>query len=150
MRFAAIFLLSALCASAQDSKKDVLSVVNRLFEGMSAHDAQQIASTMTPDAKLVSTTPDKVSPPIAGADFASRIAANKSRLLERIWNPTVLIRGRIAVVWAEYDFHADGKFGHCGVDSFDLLKTEDGWKISAIQYTSETEHCKPSPLGPPK
>ncbi len=56
--------------------------------------------------------------------------------------------GGIAVVWAEYDFHLNGKFNHCGVDQVNLLKTGAGWKIMGIAYTSETSGCAPSPLGP--
>ncbi|MGO9965632.1 MAG: hypothetical protein ACLPY2_00005, partial [Bryobacteraceae bacterium] len=83
-------------------------------------------------------------------EFAQSIAANQSSLLERIWEPKVLVRSRIAMVWAEYDFYANGKFGHCGVDSFLMLKTAEGWKATAISYTTETEACVPSPLGAPK
>ena len=149
MRIAVLFLFCALVASAQDDKKEVLAVVNQLFDGMSTNDAAKISAAMTPDAKLVSAQADKVGAPITGEAFAQRMGSSKSKVLERIWDPTVLIRGRIATVWAEYDVYVGGKFGHCGIDAFTLLKTGDDWKISGIQYTSETQNCKPSPLGPP-
>ncbi len=60
------------------------------------------------------------------------------------------MRGKIANVWAEYDFHSNGKFAHCGIDTFLLLKTDEGWKIFSLTYTMETHGCKDSPLGPPK
>jgi ketosteroid isomerase-like protein len=149
MRIAWLLLAAALCASAQDDKKEVVSVVTKLFEGMAAGDADAISSTMTPDAKLVAAQDDKVSPATTRDQFARRIGANKNRVVERMWNPTVLVRGRIAMVWADYDVYVGGKFGHCGIDAFTLLKTDAGWKISGIQYTSETQGCKPNPLGPP-
>jgi hypothetical protein len=77
-----------------------------------------------------------------------RLADSKDALLERMWEPKVLLRGPIAVVWAEYDFHRNKTFHHCGFDSVNLLKTAEGWKISGIAYTSETTGCKASPLGP--
>jgi len=52
-------------------------------------------------------------------------------------------------VWAPYDFWIDGKLSHCGTDAFDLIKTEDGWKIAGGVYTLES-NCATSPLGPPK
>jgi Putative lumazine-binding len=149
MRIAWLLLAVALCASAQDDKKDVVSVVNKLFEGMAAGDADVISSTMTPDAKLVAAQDGQISSAITRDQFAQRIGANKSRVVERIWNPTVLVRGRIAVVWADYDVYVAGKFGHCGIDAFTLLKTDAGWRISGTQYTSETQGCKPNPSGPP-
>jgi ketosteroid isomerase-like protein len=149
MRIGWLFLAAALCASAQDDKKDAVSLVNKLFEGMAARDADVIASTMTPDAKLVAAQDGQISSAITRDEFAQRIGANQGRVVERIWNPTVLVRGRIAIVWADYDVYVAGKFGHCGIDAFTLLKTDAGWKISGIQYTSETQGCKPNPLGPP-
>jgi hypothetical protein len=67
-----------------------------------------------------------------------------------MWNPKVLIHGGLAVVWADYDFHLNGKFSHCGVDSVTLVTVSGAWKISGIAYTMETSECTPSPLGPPK
>ena len=48
-----------------------------------------------------------------------------------------------------YDFWIDGKFSHCGIDAFDLIKTEEGWKLAGGVYTIESK-CEPSPLGPLK
>jgi hypothetical protein len=59
------------------------------------------------------------------------------------------MQGRIATVWAPYDFWIDGKFSHCGVDAFDLIKTDKGWRIAGGAYTVELK-CEPSPLGPLK
>ena len=43
----------------------------------------------------------------------------------------------IATVWTPYDFWIDGKFSHCGIDAFDLVKTDEGWKIAGGSYTLE-------------
>jgi hypothetical protein len=67
-----------------------------------------------------------------------------------MWNPKVLLDGKIAVLWAEYDFHRAGKRTHCGTDVANLIKTDEGWRITSIQYTVQTSGCKDSPLGPPK
>jgi len=53
-------------------------------------------------------------------------------------------------VWTPYDFWVDGKFSHCGIDIFDLVKTAEGWKISGATYTVERTGCAASPLGPLK
>jgi hypothetical protein len=67
-----------------------------------------------------------------------------------MWTPAVHVHGAIAVVWAPYDFHIDGKFSHCGVDTFSLVRTATGWQISGISYTVEPTGCAASPLGPPR
>ncbi len=60
----------------------------------------------------------------------------------KVWDPKILIHKEIAVVWTKYDFHREGKFSHCGVDAFNLIKTPEGWKISGIIYTVEKEEGK--------
>jgi hypothetical protein len=81
-------------------------------------------------------------------DFFTAIAKAKERWRERMWNPTVLHHGPIAVVWAPYDFHLGNKFSHCGVDTFTLIRRREGWRIADVAFTMEAEGCKPSPLGP--
>ena len=135
--------LSPIFAQTSD-EKDAVAAAQKLFDGMAAHDAAAIRSSGLADAKLFSVR--EQGEPGAGtpvADFANQIASIKDDLLERFTSPpTVLIRGRMAQVWGEYEFVRNGKFGHCGVDSFSLFKTAEGWKIVTIVYTTETTGCK--------
>jgi hypothetical protein len=144
MRLLTTLLISCvLPAFTQASEEeDAVAAVQRLFDGMAAHDAQRIRSLMLPDARLYSVR-DKAPPSSRTADeFVTQIAASNNNLLERFTRrANILIRGRIAQVWGEYEFLRDGKFTHCGVDSVSLFKTAEGWKIAAITYTVETTGC---------
>src|SRR5438270_367288 len=102
-----------------------------------------------PEASLFSVRPDGTAVAIPYEKWLEYLSVSKDSWLERIWNPRVLEHESIAVVWAEYDFHLNGKFSHCGIDSFNLLKTAAGWKIAAIADTHEVSGCPPSRLGPP-
>lgn len=139
---------STLMAADAGEKKEVVAAVDRLFHGMATRSAEEIGASFTADAKIVADQGGKLSPVITGEDFIKRISGGQNEVVERMWNPTVLVRGRIATVWADYDVYVNGKFGHCGIDAFMLVKTEEGWKISDVTYTSETQNCKPNPLGP--
>ena len=66
-----------------------------------------------------------------------------------MWAPVVQVQGRIASVWTPYDFHIDGRFSHCGIDTITLLRTDAGWRIAGLLYTVQRTGCAPSPLGPP-
>ena len=138
-----LFSLIPLIAQTPDEKAAV-DAAQKLFDGMAARDAAMIRSVLLSDARLYSVQDSgAASPGVAGTDFATQIAAIKSEPLERFTGrPEVLIHGRIAQVWGEYEFLRDGKFGHCGVDSFSLLKTAEGWKIATIVYTTEVASCK--------
>ena len=143
MRLPATIVVFALALAAQTAdEKDAVAAVQQVFDGMAAHDAVMIRSVMLPDARLYAIRDTGAPVSTAGTDFAAQIAGNQSALVERFTaRPQVLIRGRMAQVWGEYEFLRDGQFHHCGVDSISLLKTSEGWKIAAIAYTSETTGC---------
>jgi Putative lumazine-binding len=148
----AVATAGSMVLRAADSSGEtaVLAAVQKVFDGMAAHDTRMMRSVMMDDARLTAIRGDRPATGISVDQFLKGIEGNQSRLLERIWDPKVMVSGRLAAVWAEYDFHSDGQFGHCGVDSFLMVKTAEGWKISSIAWTAETEGCAPSPLGPPK
>jgi hypothetical protein len=83
-------------------------------------------------------------------EYIADLAKPGVRLLERMWEPTVQVHGRIATLWTSYDFHLDGKYSHCGVDAVTLVRTDAGWKIVSFVYTVEMTGCTPSPLGVPQ
>lgn len=70
---------------------------------------------------------------------------------ERGFRPTVHVSGPLAVVWMPYDFYRDGKWSHCGVDAFTLLRTANGWRIATLSWSVEQPPaCQPHPDGPPR
>lgn len=79
-------------------------------------------------------------------DFIADLKPDGHDYLER-WagEPTILIRGPIAVIWGEYEFWTDGKFSHCGVDSVDLVKVDGKWKVANFMWTVEKDNCPTAP-----
>ena len=79
-------------------------------------------------------------------EFLADLKPDGHDYLER-WTgePTILIRGPIAVIWGEYEFWIDGEFSHCGVDSVDLVKIGGEWKIANFMWTVEKEGCPTAP-----
>ncbi|HEY2017097.1 MAG TPA: hypothetical protein VGH38_26510 [Bryobacteraceae bacterium] len=143
--FASCLVFPAVAADDQTP----LAIVQRLFAAMATHDAAAARELFVPEAQLFSVRADGTTAAMPHDRWLDRWGASKDTWLERIWNPKPLEHSPIAVVWAEYDFHLNGKFSHCGIDSFSLLKTATGWKIAYISDTRETTGCTPSPLGPP-
>jgi hypothetical protein len=152
MRILTLLLLACslpLFGAASPEERDVVAAAQKLFDAMSARDGDAARAAMLPNVPFTSVGNDGKVTTTTGEQFAAHLGGIKKPILERIWEPKVLIRGRLAQLWAEYDFHLDGKFSHCGVDVFTLAKTADGWKIAAVADTRETTGCTPSPLGPP-
>jgi hypothetical protein len=151
----AVTLLAAANVHAQTSnadRDDVLKVVQAFFDTMTAADIEGARKILQPQGRFHAMRMRDGKPDVrafANEEYFADLQASKQKMRERIWNPEVRVSGAIATLWAPYDFWIDGKFSHCGVDAFDLIKTEDGWKIAGGVYTVETK-CAPSPLGPLK
>jgi hypothetical protein len=127
-----------------------IATVQRLFDAMATHNAEAVRALFTPSAGLTMVRANGEFSNSTSEQFVTHVGAAKEPWLERMWNPKVLIHGGLALVWADYDFHMNGKFSHCGVDSVTLVKSSGKWKISGIAYTMETSACTASPLGPLK
>jgi uncharacterized protein DUF4440 len=149
-----LVLLFSSCAfllpSTAADENGAIATVQRLFDAMATHNAEAARVLFTPGAGLTAVRANGAVSNSTSEEFVAHVGAAKEPWLERMWNPKVLIHGGLAVVWADYDFHLNGKFSHCGIDSVTLVKTSDQWKISGIAYTMEMSGCAPSPLGPPK
>ena len=140
-------------AVAQDSERDaVLALVQGFFDGMAAKDVTTLSEHLLARGQFVSVREDAGIPDLrvsSHTDWLAQVPTGETRVLERFWEPTVLIDGRIAVVWTRYDLYVDEAFSHCGTDVFNFIKDETGWLITGITYTVERGECELSPLGPP-
>lgn len=148
-----VTLLAAMAAPltlAADPAPAVVSTVQKVFDAMAAKDTAALSGAFLPDARLVSVGPDGRVTTTAAADWVARIGSMTDAILERMWAPRVLVDGRMATLWAPYDFHRAGKFSHCGTDTVTLIEQQGAWKVAALAYTVKREGCEPSPLCPPK
>jgi hypothetical protein len=136
-----------------DDKAAVVAIVQKFFDTMASRDVEGARGVLMAEGRMFSLR-DQNGQPVARAsaveDYLKSLGDRKQDSRERMWNPEVRVNGGVASLWTPYDFWIDGKFSHCGVDSFDLLKTADGWKIASVTYTIERTGCAPSPLGPLK
>jgi len=139
-------------AQAVSERDAVLTAVQVFFDTMTAKDIDGARKILVPQGRfhaLDMRKPNSDPRSFSNEEYFAQLQAMKEVPRERIWNPEVRVHGLIATVWAPYDFWRDGKFSHCGVDAFDLIKTDEGWKIAGGGYTLESK-CEPSPLGPLK
>ncbi len=131
---------------AQDSKTEVMTVVNNLFTAMETNDSTLAASVFTRDAKLYTVFKDQNGTTQLRSSPASRLVSafgqpKAEQWSEPIWNEKVEIDGGLASVWVAYAFYIDNTFSHCGVDAFHLINTPEGWKIFHLADTRRKETC---------
>jgi hypothetical protein len=130
----------------------VMKVVQAFFDTMTERDVEGARKILQPQGRFHAMRMRAGKPDVrafSNEEYLADLQAAKQTMRERIWNPDVRIRGLIATLVAPYDFWLDGKLSHCGTDAFDLIKTEEGWKLAGGVYTIETT-CAASPLGPLK
>jgi hypothetical protein len=144
--FFAIILLTQYL-DAQTTEDSVKAVVKQLFEGMKNSDAMMIQSVFADSAILQSVGRNKEGKTVIENEkideFAKSISGlKKGAADEQIVIESVKIDGQLAMVWAPYKFYFEGKFSHCGVDSFQLVFINGQWKIQYLIDTRRKQPCE--------
>lgn len=73
--------------------------------------------------------------PSTWQEFADFVAHNATPIEERFYDVRVRTNGTVASVWFDFDFLADGKVTNRGSETWQLVRTDDGWKIFAMLYS---------------
>lgn len=138
------FVLISTFAFSQSSEELLIKAsINSLFDGMKTSDSTKITNAFSKTAVLqtIAKNGDVKNENIK--DFAVSISkAVKGSLAERITFSNILIDGNLASVWTPYEFYYQGKFSHCGVNSFQLVKVNNEWKIQYIIDTRRKDNCR--------
>lgn len=133
-------------AFSQSEEEEVKAVIISLFDGMRAKNADQVVAAFSLEA-IMNTVIAKPEGSEVGsnsvADFAKRISTTpaETQLDERILDYQIKVDGTMASAWTPYRFYVNGNFSHCGVNSFQLVKSAEGWKIVYIIDTRRKEPC---------
>ena len=136
-------LLPILGFSQTSEESLIKASINGLFDGMKTSDSVLIKKSFHKNAVLQTITKTSEVKNESINDFALSISkAEKGSLDERISFSNVLIDGNLASVWTPYEFYYKGHFSHCGVNSFQLVKSNNEWKIQYIIDTRRKDNCK--------
>jgi hypothetical protein len=139
-------ILNPVLIKAQTAEDSIKAVVNNVFTAMKTSDAALLKTCFTDSAimqtilrnkeNIVSIKNESVE------EFVSAIgAAKKGSLDERITFDMIRNDGLLATVWTPYSFYYEGNFSHCGINSFQLVNTHNGWKIQYIVDTRKRTGC---------
>jgi ketosteroid isomerase-like protein len=127
---------------AQGDESLVLATVQKFFDSMTAKDTAAARQILVMDATYFSVREGDDGTTMRGStnrEYLERLATTTDDLQERMSDPLVMVHEGIAVVWTPYEFQVNGKFSHCGVDAFSLVRIDGRWKIAGIVYTVEQE-----------
>ncbi|MCG7565349.1 hypothetical protein MHM95_03480 [Pseudoalteromonas sp. CnMc7-15] len=68
--------------------------------------------------------------------FIGWIASSEENIEEKYWDLTIKSDGEIASVYFKYSFHIGDYKMNWGDETWDLIKTIDGWKIVSVIYSA--------------
>lgn len=142
-----LFLVLPLMAQKEEkSEKAIKAVIQQFFEGLEKGDTTLLKSTCTSQPVFQTYMADRDGKwQVFTEDFNEFVAfvgtPTKDKYREQIEFDAIMSEQALASVWTPYKFYFNGKISHCGTNSFQLVKMDDGWKI---QYILDTRRkgCK--------
>ena len=150
-KFILLLLLSTLITGsvtfAQNAEDSIKAVINKMFTGMKNSDTILVKSCFTETAVLQTFGKNKEGKTIittdTPSDFAKIIATIPAGAAdEQIVFKDLKIDGPMAAVWAPFKLYFNGKFYSCGVNSFQLVRLNNEWKIQYILDTRRKNNCE--------
>lgn len=142
-------LLFVMYASAQEEEEyAVQKTVEAFFEGFHQQDSAAIKETVAQEVLLQTIAKDSLGNDyVRTEDFSKFIESIVSipdtmKFQETIKSYSIQVDGPMANAWTAYEFHVNDTFSHCGVNSFQLVKQKDAWKIIYLIDTRRKEGCE--------
>lgn len=124
-------------------ERAIMAVVDRMFAALAAKDSAALLAEVVPQGWATANDlgPRRSVRSVGWAEFASHLPRIPGRPMERLIDPHVHVEGDIAMIWSRYEFELDGRFSHCGVDHFDLIRQDGRWKVLNLTWTQLYENC---------
>ncbi len=146
--FVLVFCLFFSHINAQEKEQNaVQATIKRFFEGFHQQDSLIIKSTLYKEVVMQTIAIDSEENAVLkqekiGSFLKSITSVPKTtKFEEKILSYHIQIDGDMANAWTKYEFWRNGIFSHCGVNSFQLIKHQEDWKIIYIIDTRRKVDC---------
>ena len=135
-------LISSFSFAQNTSEKEIVKPIENLFNAMKSADSLGVKNAFSNSAIMQTFSKNQEIRTDKVEDFAKQVGASQAGDLdERFTIYKILVDGNMATVWVPYQFYYKGNFLHCGVNSFQLAKLNNEWKIQYIIDTRRKENC---------
>lgn len=74
--------------------------------------------------------------------FAAFVGDSKQPIEEKFSNVRIQTDGAVASVYFDFSFLVDGMVSNVGSETWQMVNTGDGWKISAMAYSSYPDRTR--------
>lgn len=131
--------------AVETGQTEALSTVKELFSLMTAHNPAEIIALHMPESQLTAVIKDREGKSrienLSREAFSKFFETKRAEISEKMYDEKSYIFGDMAIVDGRYLFTVDGKLQHCGMNSFHLLRTAQGWKLGNSISTIEPNGC---------
>ena len=134
-------------APVSTAEREVMAVVNALFDGMRKSDSGMVRPLFHARARFITMDLRSEGRPVRVEEnpeaFIKSIGQVRTEVFdEQLANVKTQIDGSLASVWADYRFFIGTRLSHCGVDHFLLVKESGKWQIIELADTRRTVNCE--------
>ena len=129
------FMLCAQGIIAQET--EIKKTIQTFFEGLHARDTVKMQSVSYKNLILESITEHRGQGKLdfeTADEYYKQVAriSPELKIEEKLFSYKIQVDGTLAHVWAPYEFYANGKLSHSGVNSFQLFNDRGKWTIIYI------------------
>jgi hypothetical protein len=131
---------------AQSAEDSIKATIRKMFFAMMEADGAMLQDCFTETAIMQTITTNKEGKLIVRNDsvaaFVRQVSTMPKGLAdERIVFEMIKVDGPLATVWTPYMFYRRADFSHCGVNSFQLVRNNDKWRIQYLIDTRRKSGC---------
>ena len=145
-----IFFILTTVVNAQNKPEHIAikKTIELFFNGLHKGDSTIVSKTLHNTIKMQTTFTNKKGEKKLITDTKEKVLTaiqNKKpehTYLEKLLSWNIHVDGNLASVWTPYEFYLNGKFSHCGVNSFQLFNNNGKWEIIYIVDTRRKNNCK--------
>jgi len=142
-----ILLVTSTLFGQSNEELKVKEAVDTFFEGFHKGDTILMKTVMADKLLMQTAYKNKEGKDILVTDKPGSLTkAIASRTSDQKWDERLLsyniqVDGNMANAWTPYEFWYNDSFSHCGVNSFQLFKDGEQWKIIYLIDTRRKSDC---------
>ena len=147
--FATMICVLVSAAELSGQEAEVRAAVDQIFAGMRTSKSQLVLDVFAPEARfaVISARNGPASIRSQAVDgWLGAIGESEGKWDEQVYDVEAQVDGNMASAWVPYTFYLDGEISHRGINSIELLRDADGWRVTQLSDTRKQDMC-PDPLG---
>ena len=145
--FLVIFCYSQKLSAQHSEEKNIKNVISLFLECIHKGDTLLIKQAIANDLNIQTIYTSEEDSTYLRTEkvshFLNKITSKdpKATWDEKLLSFSIKIDNNMDNVWTPYEFYYNGIFSHCGVNSFQLFKEKDQWKIIYLIDTRRKQNC---------